>query len=149
MRTRRGRVSTGTPAPPDAPRRPRGAGLDQTRGWFYTLMVLSTALFGRPAFRNLVCNGLVLAADGKKMSKRLRNYPVRPRPPAPQAASGCVRQGAQDLPRLRDLAVQSSLAAVTSHESAEAGPGLVTAPRPRRTPPRSWTSTARTRCACT
>lgn len=51
-------------------------GLDQTRGWFYTLMVLSTALFDRPAFKNLVCNGLVLAADGKKMSKRLKNYPV-------------------------------------------------------------------------
>ncbi|OVA02875.1 Aminoacyl-tRNA synthetase [Macleaya cordata] len=50
-------------------------GLDQTRGWFYTLMVLSTALFGKPAFRNLICNGLILAADGKKMSKRLRNYP--------------------------------------------------------------------------
>jgi len=50
-------------------------GLDQTRGWFYTLMVLSTALFDRPAFQNLVCNGLVLAADGKKMSKSLRNYP--------------------------------------------------------------------------
>lgn len=50
-------------------------GLDQTRGWFYTLMVLSTALFDRPAFKNLVCNGLVLAADGKKMSKRLKNYP--------------------------------------------------------------------------
>ncbi|KAA8541578.1 hypothetical protein F0562_022730 [Nyssa sinensis] len=50
-------------------------GLDQTRGWFYTLMVLSTALFGKPAFRNLVCNGLVLAEDGKKMSKRLKNYP--------------------------------------------------------------------------
>ncbi|KAF5197657.1 Isoleucine--trna ligase [Thalictrum thalictroides] len=50
-------------------------GLDQTRGWFYTLMVLSTALFGKPAFKNLICNGLVLAADGKKMSKRLQNYP--------------------------------------------------------------------------
>ncbi|CAI5520474.1 unnamed protein product [Closterium sp. Naga37s-1] len=50
-------------------------GLDQTRGWFYTLMVLSTALFNKPAFRNLICNGLVLAEDGKKMSKRLRNYP--------------------------------------------------------------------------
>lgn len=50
-------------------------GLDQTRGWFYTLMVLSTALFDRPPFKNLVCNGLVLAADGKKMSKSLRNYP--------------------------------------------------------------------------
>eukprot|EP00879_Flechtneria_rotunda_P010867 GHRR01011357.1.p1 GENE.GHRR01011357.1~~GHRR01011357.1.p1 ORF type:complete len:1070 (+),score=427.67 GHRR01011357.1:521-3730(+) len=50
-------------------------GLDQTRGWFYTLMVLSSALFDKPAFKNLVCNGLVLAADGKKMSKRLKNYP--------------------------------------------------------------------------
>ena len=38
-------------------------------------MVLSTALFGKPAFKNLICNGLVLAADGKKMSKRLKNYP--------------------------------------------------------------------------
>jgi len=50
-------------------------GLDQTRGWFYTLMVLSTALFDQPAFKNLICNGLVLAGDGKKMSKRLKNYP--------------------------------------------------------------------------
>ncbi len=50
-------------------------GLDQTRGWFYTLMVLSTALFDKPAFKNLICNGLVLAADGKKMSKSLKNYP--------------------------------------------------------------------------
>jgi len=50
-------------------------GLDQTRGWFYTLMVLSTALFGKPAFKNLIVNGLVLAEDGKKMSKRLHNYP--------------------------------------------------------------------------
>lgn len=38
-------------------------------------MVLSTALFKKPAFKNLICNGLVLAEDGKKMSKRLRNYP--------------------------------------------------------------------------
>jgi len=50
-------------------------GLDQTRGWFYTLMVLSTALFDKPAFRNVVVNGLVLAEDGRKMSKRLKNYP--------------------------------------------------------------------------
>jgi len=50
-------------------------GLDQTRGWFYTLMVLSTHLFDRPPFQNLIVNGLVLAADGKKMSKRLKNYP--------------------------------------------------------------------------
>jgi len=50
-------------------------GLDQTRGWFYTLMVLATALFDKPAFKNLIVNGLVLAGDGKKMSKRLKNYP--------------------------------------------------------------------------
>ena len=50
-------------------------GLDQTRGWFYTLMVLATALFDKPAFKNLIVNGLVLAEDGKKMSKRLKNYP--------------------------------------------------------------------------
>lgn len=45
-------------------------GLDQTRGWFYTLMVISTGLFGKPAFKNLIVNGLVLASDGKKMSVR-------------------------------------------------------------------------------
>ncbi len=50
-------------------------GLDQTRGWFYTLHVLSTALFGRSAFKNVIVNGMILAADGKKMSKRLKNYP--------------------------------------------------------------------------
>lgn len=50
-------------------------GLDQTRGWFYTLMVISTALYDKPPFKNLVVNGLVLAEDGKKMSKRLKNYP--------------------------------------------------------------------------
>ncbi len=50
-------------------------GLDQTRGWFYTLMVIGTALFDQAPFRNVVVNGLVLAEDGKKMSKSLRNYP--------------------------------------------------------------------------
>ena len=49
-------------------------GLDQTRGWFYTLTVLSTALFKKPAFKNVIVNGMVLAEDGKKMSKRLKNY---------------------------------------------------------------------------
>ena len=49
-------------------------GLDQTRGWFYTLIALSAALFKKPAFKNCVVNGLVLATDGKKMSKSLRNY---------------------------------------------------------------------------
>lgn len=50
-------------------------GLDQTRGWFYTLTILSTALFDQPAFKNVIVNGIVLAEDGAKMSKRLRNYP--------------------------------------------------------------------------
>jgi len=50
-------------------------GVDQTRGWFYTLLVLSTALFDKPPFKNLIVNGLVLAADGEKMSKRKKNYP--------------------------------------------------------------------------
>lgn len=50
-------------------------GLDQTRGWFYTLTVLSTALFNQPAFKNVIVNGLVLAENGMKMSKRLKNYP--------------------------------------------------------------------------
>ncbi|KAI8923381.1 tRNA synthetases class I-domain-containing protein [Entophlyctis helioformis] len=50
-------------------------GIDQTRGWFYTLMVLSTHLFDKPAWKNLIVNGLILAADGKKMSKSLKNYP--------------------------------------------------------------------------
>jgi isoleucyl-tRNA synthetase len=49
-------------------------GLDQTRGWFYTLTVLGAALFGREAFKNVVVNGIILAEDGKKLSKRLRNY---------------------------------------------------------------------------
>uniref|UniRef100_A0A6I8NVC5 Isoleucine--tRNA ligase, cytoplasmic n=1 Tax=Ornithorhynchus anatinus TaxID=9258 RepID=A0A6I8NVC5_ORNAN len=50
-------------------------GIDQTRGWFYTLLVLATALFGKPPFKNVIVNGLVLASDGQKMSKRKKNYP--------------------------------------------------------------------------
>ncbi|MEQ9005315.1 MAG: isoleucine--tRNA ligase [Pseudomonadales bacterium] len=49
-------------------------GLDQTRGWFYTLTVLAAALYDKPAFRNVIVNGMVLAEDGRKMSKRLKNY---------------------------------------------------------------------------
>ncbi|WP_419841476.1 isoleucine--tRNA ligase [Candidatus Poriferisodalis sp.] len=48
--------------------------INQTRGWFYTLHVLAGALFGQPAFRNVICHGVLLAADGAKLSKRLRNY---------------------------------------------------------------------------
>ncbi|KAA8896279.1 tRNA synthetases class I-domain-containing protein [Sphaerosporella brunnea] len=50
-------------------------GLDQTRGWFYTLLVLGTHLFGVAPFKNCIVSGIVLAEDGKKMSKRLKNYP--------------------------------------------------------------------------
>ena len=50
-------------------------GLDQTRGWFYSLLVLGTALFEKSPYQNVVVNGLILAEDGKKMSKRLNNYP--------------------------------------------------------------------------
>lgn len=49
--------------------------IGQTRGWFYTLHVLSTALFDRPAFTNVISHGIVLGSDGAKMSKSLRNYP--------------------------------------------------------------------------
>ncbi|MFM9083897.1 MAG: isoleucine--tRNA ligase [Actinomycetota bacterium] len=49
--------------------------IGQTRGWFYTLHVLATALFDRPAFTNCVSHGIVLGDDGAKMSKSLRNYP--------------------------------------------------------------------------
>jgi len=50
-------------------------GIDQTRGWFYTLLVLSTHLFGKAPWKNLIVTGLVLADNGKKMSKSARNYP--------------------------------------------------------------------------
>ena len=49
-------------------------GLDQTRGWFYTLTILAAALFEKPAFYNCIVSGIVLAADGKKMSKSEKNY---------------------------------------------------------------------------
>ena len=49
--------------------------IGQTRGWFYVMHVLSTALFDRPAFENVVSHGIVLGSDGQKMSKSLRNYP--------------------------------------------------------------------------
>jgi isoleucyl-tRNA synthetase len=50
-------------------------GLDQTRGWFYTLTVIAAALFDQPAFKHVIVNGIILAEDGTKMSKRLKNYP--------------------------------------------------------------------------
>jgi isoleucyl-tRNA synthetase len=50
-------------------------GIDQTRCWFYYLHVLGSALKEKPAFKNVIVNGTVLAEDGKKMSKKLNNYP--------------------------------------------------------------------------
>lgn len=52
-----------------------GEAQDQTRGWFYVLHVLATALFKKPAFKDVVVTGIILAEDGKKMSKSLKNYP--------------------------------------------------------------------------
>lgn len=52
-----------------------GEAQDQTRGWFYHLHVLATALFKKPAFKNVIVTGIILAEDGKKMSKSLKNYP--------------------------------------------------------------------------
>lgn len=49
--------------------------VDQTRGWFYSLIVLGVALFGKSPYKNVITNGLMLAEDGKKMSKKLKNYP--------------------------------------------------------------------------
>ena len=49
--------------------------IGQTRGWLYTLHIMATALFDKPAFKNVICHGIVLGSDGQKMSKHLRNYP--------------------------------------------------------------------------
>ncbi len=72
----------GTPLPGLDPANGKGfpaqfiaEGLDQTRGWFYSLIVLGVALFGKSPYENVIVNGLVLAEDGKKQSKSLRNYP--------------------------------------------------------------------------
>jgi len=50
-------------------------GLDQTRGWFYSMMVLGVGLFGESPYKNVIVNGIILAENGEKMSKRLKNYP--------------------------------------------------------------------------
>jgi isoleucyl-tRNA synthetase len=52
-----------------------GEGVDQTRGWFYSMLVLSVGLFGKVSYKNVIVNGMILAEDGKKMAKRLQNYP--------------------------------------------------------------------------
>ena len=75
-------------------------GLDQTRGWFYTLTVLSSALFHCPAFRHCIVNGIVLAEDGKKMSKRLKNYP-EPTEVAKRHGADAVRFALMSSPAVR------------------------------------------------
>jgi len=65
----------GSKQPPAFPADFIAEGMDQTRGWFYTLTVLGSALFGTSPFKHCIVNGTVLAEDGKKMSKRLKNYP--------------------------------------------------------------------------
>lgn len=74
--------------------------LDQTRGWFYTLLVLSTALFDKPAYRNVVVSGLVLAEDGRKMSKSLQNYP-EPTALVEEMGADAIRIYLLDSPLLR------------------------------------------------
>lgn len=66
------------PFPPESTQRHGffiAEGTDQTRGWFYTLMVLGVALYNESPFKNVIVNGIILAEDGQKMSKRLKNYP--------------------------------------------------------------------------
>jgi len=74
--------------------------LDQTRGWFYTLLVLSTALFDKPAYENVIVNGLLLAEDGRKMSKSLQNYP-EPTELVEQHGADAIRIYMLDSPALR------------------------------------------------
>ncbi len=64
---------TGTPFDTGAPLDYVAEGIDQTRGWFYTMLVISTALFGRPAYRHVLCHGMALDDQGKKMSKSKGN----------------------------------------------------------------------------
>ncbi len=90
--------------------------IGQTRGWFYTMHVLATALFDRPAFSNCVCHGIVLDDDGRKMSKRLRNYPD-------------VARGLRPRRRRRDALVPDVLA-----DPARRRPGGHRAGHPRRRP---------------
>lgn len=65
-------------------------GIDQTRGWFYTLLVLSASIFDMIPFKNVIVNGIILAQDGLKMSKRLKNYPD-PEMVLEKYSSDCLR----------------------------------------------------------
>jgi isoleucyl-tRNA synthetase len=79
----------------------------QTRGWFYTLHVLATALFDRPAFKNVICHGVTVDEQGRKLSKRLRNYP-EPKDVFEKQGSDALRWYLMSSPILRggDLRVE-------------------------------------------
>ncbi len=105
---------TGSDVPGGFPADFIAEGLDQTRGWFYTLMVLSSALFECPAFKHCVVNGIVLAEDGKKMSKRLKNYP-EPTEIMKKHGADAVRFALMSSPAVRgeDLRFSEKLVAET------------------------------------
>ncbi len=98
--------------PPNFPADFIAEGIDQTRGWFYTLTVLSSALFQMPAFHHCVVNGTVLAEDGKKMSKKLKNYP-EPTEIANKYGADAVRYALMGSPAVRaeDLRFSEKLVA--------------------------------------
>ena len=88
-------------------------GIDQTRGWFYTLLVLSTSLYKVIPFKNVIVNGLILAEDGKKMSKRLKNYPD-PIDVIKEYGSDCLRLYLLSSPATRGETLKFSKAGVFS-----------------------------------
>ena len=92
-------------------------GLDQTRGWFYTLTVLAASLFDKPAFKNVIVNGIILAEDGAKMSKRLKNYPD-PLEVVGKYGADAVRLYMLNSPAVRadDLAFKETGVALTSRQ---------------------------------
>jgi isoleucyl-tRNA synthetase len=83
----------------------------QTRGWFYTLHVLAGALFSERAFKNAVCHGVMLGADGRKMSKRLKNYPD-PMDVVAQHGSDALRIALLSSPVVRGVDIRFNQEAV-------------------------------------
>jgi len=75
-------------------------GLDQTRGWFYSLIVLGTALYGKSPYENVIVNGMIMAEDGKKLSKKLQNYSA-PMDLANQVGADSMRQYLLNSPVIR------------------------------------------------
>ncbi len=118
-------------------------GLDQTRGWFYTLTVLGAALFQKPAFKNVIVNGIILAEDGQKMSKRLRNYPD-PNELINRTSADAIRlfmidsaavkaeelkfseTGVKNITRAVLLPLWNSLSLFVTYANADAGKGQLT-----------------------